>query len=90
MNFPIDRPVKQGVDMGQRLDARNDLHILCRRVGVDLLQLRLAIPSAQMAEIGIIVHLIGVLHIKMQRIAAELRGQIDPALDAFRRHNGVS
>ena len=28
--------------------------------------------------------------IKMQRIAAELRGQIDPALDAFRRHNGVS
>ena len=90
MNFPIDRPVKQGVDMGQRLDARNDLHILCRRVGVDLLQLRLAVPSAQMAEIGIIVHLIGVLHIKMQRIAAELCGQIDPALDALHRHDGVA
>ena len=43
-----------------------------------------------MAKIGLAVHLIGVLHIKMQRIAAELRGQIDPALDALHRHDGVA
>ena len=36
VNFPVDRPVKQGVDMGKRLDARNDLHIMCCRVSVDL------------------------------------------------------
>ena len=37
VNFPVDRPVEQGVDMGKRLDARNDLHIMCCRVSVDLL-----------------------------------------------------
>ena len=43
-----------------------------------------------MAEIGIIVHLIGVLHVQVQRVEAELRGQIDPALDALHRHDGVA
>ena len=90
VNFPVDRPVKQGVDMGKRLNTGNDLHAMRRRIRIDLPQFRFAVSSAQMAEIGMTVHLIGVLHIKMQRIAAELRGQIDPALDAFRRHNGVS
>ena len=76
--------------MGKRLDARDDLHPVRRRIRIDLPQFRFAVSSAQMAEIGVAVHLIGVLHIKMQRIAAELRGQVNPALDAFRRHNGVS
>ena len=36
-DLPVDRPVEQGVDMGKRLDARDDLHIMCCRVSVNLL-----------------------------------------------------
>ena len=36
VNFPVDRPVKQGVDMGKRLDARDDLHPVRCRIRIDL------------------------------------------------------
>ena len=36
VNFPVDRPVEQGVDMGKRLDARDDLHPVRCRIRIDL------------------------------------------------------
>ena len=90
VNFPVDRPVEQGVDMGKRLDARDDLHPVRRRIRIDLPQFRFAVSSAQMAEIGVAVHLIGVLHIHVQRVASKPCGQVNPALDRVHRHNGVS
>ena len=35
-DLPVDRPVKQGVDMGKRLDARDDLHPVRCRIRIDL------------------------------------------------------
>ena len=35
-DLPVDRPVKQDVDMGKRLDARDDLHPVRCRIRIDL------------------------------------------------------
>ena len=36
VNFPVDRPVEQGVDMGKRLNTGNDLHPVRCRIRIDL------------------------------------------------------
>ena len=73
--------------MRQRLNAGHQLHTHALRIGIDLAQLILCVAAAQITEIWILRHFVGVLGIQHQEIHAQ-RGQlVDIALDRPHRHH---
>lgn len=74
LNFLINRPMEQCVDMGKGLNAGNDRHSVGIGVSVDLPQLLLAVFSAQMTKIWLVFDFVGVFHVQMQGVVAQIGG----------------
>ena len=86
----VHRPAENGVEVRQRLDAGDQLHTLLRRIVVKLAQLGLRIAAAHIAEIRLVVDLVGVLCVQHQGVVAHAGGDVDPPLDRRCVHHRVS
>ena len=88
--FVFRSPFEHFIEMRKGLDARNQLYADFCAVGIQLLQLRLGVSSSKMAKIGLAVHLIGILHIKLNLIIAHSRYYGDKFLELRYRHYSIT
>ena len=89
-NALVGIPTEDLIQVRQRLHAGNDLNTDGVAVGNDVLQFLLGIFAAHVTEVGLVIHLVRVLCVKLEHIIAEIVEQGDEFFDLFGLHDCVS
>ena len=83
-------PVKNAVEMRQRLDAGHQLHAIALRIGIQCAQIVLGVPAAQVSEEGIPGHFIGIFGIEHQPIVAHQGQAADQRAQKRERRDSIA